>query len=80
LDKVKENYSAGKIFMVLYNETADEVRGVIKCINSDQSKKVAEILGVKMIGDICEFSEQSSDTKEAGQRIIERLRAGLIVK
>ena len=80
LDKVRENYSAGKIFMVLYNQTAGEVRGVIKCNNGDQIKKIAEILGVKPMGDICEFSEQASDTAEAGQRIAEKLRAGLLVQ
>jgi nanoRNase/pAp phosphatase (c-di-AMP/oligoRNAs hydrolase) len=80
LDKIRENYSAGKIFMVLYNETPGEVRGVIKCINNDQLKKIAEILEVKATGDVCEFSEQSGDTTEAGQRIVEKLRAGLSVE
>ncbi|KKP90046.1 MAG: Phosphoesterase RecJ domain protein [Candidatus Moranbacteria bacterium GW2011_GWC2_37_73] len=79
LDKIKENYSAGKIFMVLYNETPGQVRGVIKCINNDQLKKVAEILEAKAIGDVCEFSLQSGDTTEAGQHIVEKLRTGLIV-
>ena len=79
LDKVRENYSAGKIFMVLYNETVGQVRGVIKCINTDQLKKIAEILDVKTVGDICEFSEKSGDTTEAGQSIVEKLRAGLVL-
>ncbi len=77
LDKVKENYSAGKIFMVLYNEAIGEVRGIIKCISNDQAKKIAEILEVKVIGDVCEFSEQSDDTTQAGKNIVEKLRAGL---
>ncbi|EKE11998.1 MAG: hypothetical protein ACD_14C00048G0003 [uncultured bacterium] len=77
LDKVRENYSAGKIFMVLYNHSAGEVRGVIKCINNDQAKKVSQILDVKVSGDVCEFAEQSEDTLQAGKHIIEKLRAGL---
>ncbi|EKE20289.1 MAG: hypothetical protein ACD_8C00026G0005 [uncultured bacterium] len=79
LDKVRENYSAGKIFMVLYNHEIGEVRGVIKCINAEQAKKVAEILEIKVVGDTCEFSEKSDDTTEAGQRIVEKLRAGLMI-
>src|SRR6266568_111128 len=50
LDKIRENYSAGKMFMVLYNETAGQVRGVIKCASSDQLKKAAHVLGATCIG------------------------------
>lgn len=77
LDRVRENYSAGKIFMVLYNEAVGEVRGVIKCISADQTKKIAEILGAKVVGEVCEFSLQFDDTTQAGKNIVEKLRAGL---
>jgi hypothetical protein len=77
LDKIKENYSAGKIFMVLYNETAGKVRGIIKCNNNDQLKKISEILGVRADGEICEFCEDANDTTEAGQRTVEKLRTQL---
>ncbi|MDD5397429.1 MAG: DHH family phosphoesterase, partial [Candidatus Moranbacteria bacterium] len=80
LDKVKENYSAGKIFMVLYNHTEGEVRGVIKCISSDQLKKVAEILDAPIHGELCEFSRQADDTTEAGKQIVEKLRVELKVE
>ena len=80
LDKIKENYSAGKMFMVLYNETAGIVRGIIKCANSDQLKKVADILGATCVGDTCQFSEQSGDTAELGQRTVEKLKAQFIVQ
>lgn len=77
LEKIRENYSAGKIFMVLYNEKAGEVRGVIKCTNNDQTKKIAEILSAHCSGELCEFSMQFDDTTEAGKQIVEKLRAGL---
>lgn len=80
LDKIRENYSAGKTFMVLYNETAGKVRGVIKCVSSDQLKKIAHILGAACIGDTCEFSEDASDTSEAGQRVVEKLKAQLVIQ
>lgn len=78
LDKIKENYSAGKLFMVLYNEKAGEVRGIIKSTNAEQIKKIAEILGAKADGDIVEFSEEANDTTEAGQRMVGKLKAGLL--
>ena len=80
LDKIKENYSAGRIFMVLFNETAGEVRGIIKCVNEEQLKKIAEIMEVKAEGDVCEFKQEAVDTTEAGQRIVEKLRSGLAVQ
>lgn len=80
LDKVRENYSAGKIFMVLYNHSAGEVRGVIKCLNNDQLKKVADILEVPVRAGLCEFSRQAEDATQAGKQIIEKLRTGLIVE
>ena len=80
LDKIKENYSAGKLFMVLFNETAGEVRGIIKCTNEEQLKKIAEIMEVKANGDVCEFKQEAVDTTEAGQRVVEKLRAGLAVQ
>jgi hypothetical protein len=78
LDKIRENYSAGKIFMVLFNETAGQVRGVIKCANPDKLKKISELLGVKINGETCEFVEEAGDTTEAGQRTVEKLRNCLI--
>jgi nanoRNase/pAp phosphatase (c-di-AMP/oligoRNAs hydrolase) len=77
LEKIKDNYSAGKIFMVLHNETPGEVHGTIKGGNAEQIKVIAEILKANSSGDICEFRQQSSDTTEAGQRIVEKLRAVL---
>lgn len=79
LEKVRENYSAGKIFMVLYNEKAGEVHGVIKCISSDQTRKVAEILEAKTNGEVCEFTMQFDDTTQAGKMIVEKLRTALVL-
>ena len=80
LDKIKENYSAGKIFMVLYNETAGKVRGIIKCSNDEQLKKISQILETKANGEICEFCEDADDTTEAGQRMVEKIRTQMAVQ
>lgn len=80
LDKIKENYSAGKMFMVLYNETAGQVRGIIKCANTEYLKGVANIIGATCLGDTCEFTELANDTTEAGDRIVEKLKDQLLPK
>lgn len=80
LDKIKENYSAGKMFMVLYNETAGLVRGVIKTNKQEDLKRIAKIMGASCMGDTCEFSEEASDTIEAGQRIAEKLKAEFVIQ
>ncbi|HOW60618.1 MAG TPA: DHH family phosphoesterase [Candidatus Moranbacteria bacterium] len=74
LDKIKDNYSAGKIFMVLYNEMPGEVCGIIKCNNAEQLKKIAETLEISANGDTCQFKQEAVDTVEAGQRIVEKIR------
>lgn len=75
LEKIKENYSAGKIFMVLYNENSGTVSGVIKCNTQELMKAVADALGFEAKGDSCEFKEEAGDTADAGQRIVEKLKA-----
>jgi phosphoesterase RecJ-like protein len=80
LDKIKENYSAGKIFMVLYNETAGEIRGVVKCSSAEQLKKISEMLGVSASGEVCEFRQESADTVEAGQQVVEKIRSQIIAQ
>ncbi len=78
LDKIKENYSAGKIFMVLYNEIAGQVNGVVKGGSSEQLKKIAQLVEGTYSGDTCEFSMQSGDTNEAGSLVVEKIRAYFI--
>ena len=74
LEKIKENYSTGKIVMVLYDETPQMVKGVIKCTDSEQLKRIATILGGTAIGDICQFSQPSEDLREAGKKVVEKIR------
>jgi hypothetical protein len=76
LEKIRENYSAGKYFMVLYNETQGDVYGMIKCHgNGEQIKKVAELVGGKVNLDVCEFKLHAIDVAEAGQGIVDKIRS-----
>lgn len=78
LDKIRENYTAGKIFMVLYSEKAGEICGIVKCASQEQLKKIAEILEANITSGCCEFRQEAADAAEAGQRIVEKLRTQLI--
>ena len=80
LEKIRENYSAGKLFMVLYNETAGQVRGIVKSNSGENLKKVAEALGAKIEGEICEFFDQADDTAQAGQHAVEKIRTHFAVQ
>lgn len=79
LDKIKDNYSAGKIFMVLYNELAGQVRGVIKGGNEQQLKEIALLLEGKYFGETCEFIMNFDDTNEAGRLVVEKIRGQFAV-
>jgi len=75
LDKIKENYSAGKMFMVLYSENIGQVHGVIKGGNYEQLKEIALLLEGKCLGDTCEFFLSSEDTTQSGVLVVEKIRA-----
>lgn len=79
LDKIKDNYSAGKIFMVLHNKMAGQVRGVIKGGNEQQLKELASLLEGKYFGETCEFVMNFDDTNEAGRLVVEKIRGKIAV-
>lgn len=74
LEKIKENYSAGKIFMILYNDTPDSSRGIIKCVNHELLKRVAQQLEGTIRGNMCVFEQPIGDVNLCGKQIIEKLR------
>jgi len=75
LEKIRENYSAGKLFMVLFNETQGEVYGIMKSHQGGENvRKIAELIGGKMVGEICEFHLHSTDVIETGQDIVKKIR------
>jgi len=76
LEKIRENYSAGKLFMVLYNETQGEVYGMIKShLSGEHISKIAELVGGKVTGELCEFRMSSIDVNETGREVMEKIRA-----
>ncbi|MEI7621330.1 MAG: DHH family phosphoesterase [Candidatus Moraniibacteriota bacterium] len=74
LNKIKENYTTGKIFMVLHNEDPDQIKGFLKDSNPEELQKITTLLQGRSTGDTCQFSIQASDTTEAGKLVVEKIR------
>lgn len=80
LNKLKNNYSSGKLFLVLYHETPESIKGVIKFQRNDVSKKVKEELGEgegKTVLNTYEFNLNNSNMAEAEKEIIAKLKQKL---
>lgn len=80
LEKVKDNYSAGKIFLVLFNETQSVIRGMAKLIQPEMSHKFAAILPhwkEESSEGIFSFSIDETNLLDAESAIIEKIKAGL---
>lgn len=73
LKKIQENYSSGKIFMLLYHETASVAKGIIKCANQENLKKIAEVLNGNIEGGLCEFKVDVSEIKSIEKKIVESI-------
>jgi len=74
LEKIKDNYSAGDIFMVLYDEKVDITNVMIKCSDLEMAKKLAGIFGGEIKQDIVAFKIQGKDILEAEKEVMEKLR------
>lgn len=74
LEKVKDNYSAGDIFMVLYNEKTDLVVGMIRCANEEMAKKIADIFDGELKRDVVIFKNQGKNILEVEKEALEKLR------
>jgi len=73
LDKIKGNYSAGKVFMLLYQEEENAVSGIMKAINEDILKKLTELYKGDMQGSCAKFSLSDTTLEKAEKEIIGKL-------
>lgn len=72
LEKLRDSYSEGKIFMIIYNDTPSTCVAVIKA-NTEILRKINSAIEGSISNDILEIKLNSSDTKEAGDVISRRL-------
>jgi nanoRNase/pAp phosphatase (c-di-AMP/oligoRNAs hydrolase) len=69
LKKIQENYSSGKIFMLLYNETPESFKGIIKTTTKKDLEKISKNIQGKLEGNIFEFKATSADLKTLEEKI-----------
>ncbi len=74
LEKIRENYSAGRIFLVFYNETENIIAGAAKCAEAKESQRIAEIFSGELAQNIVKFKIEGKNMIEAEQEIIEKLK------
>ena len=70
LEKIKDNYSAGDIFMVLYNEKVDITTGMIKCSTPEMAKKLSGLFGGEIKQDIIVFKIEGKNILETEKEVL----------
>jgi len=74
LDKLQENYSEGKIFMALYNDTPDSTVALIKSDNPESLKKIHLFLDGTLKRDVIEIKLAFGNLVEAGEMISKKIK------
>lgn len=74
LEKIKDNYSAGRFFMVYYKESDDVIGGMIKCPRNGDAEKIAKIFNGQVFQDIVKFKIENQNMAEVEQEIIAKLK------
>lgn len=74
LEKIRENYSSGKIFLLIYAETPESIKGILSCTDGQRLEKIATVVGGVVKDGECEFVEHSSDLVAAGKKVVGKIR------
>jgi nanoRNase/pAp phosphatase (c-di-AMP/oligoRNAs hydrolase) len=74
LEKLQENYSDGKIFLIVFNDTLELYTAKIKIGDFETAMKLQAIFGGTLKRDILEFSIKSENVYTAGKYIFEKIK------
>lgn len=74
LEKIKDNYSAGETFLVLYSEKTNSTVGMVKCSNSELAKKIANIFQGQIKQDIVIFKMEGKNILESEKETLEKIQ------
>ncbi len=74
LEKLQENYSEGKTFMIIFNDTPNTSLAIIHSSNNSEILKIKSALNGELKRDILEVKFQSDNLTEISQAIIDRLK------
>jgi phosphoesterase RecJ-like protein len=74
LEKVKDNFSAGKYFAILFSETLERSIALVKNSDMDSLKKIQKQLGGEIINNYLEVIFEKKNILEAEKEMIEKLK------
>jgi len=74
LEKIQNNYEAGKIFLILYAASGEKVKGVLKFSEPERLSSLTQFDKGSIVGDIFEFELDSRNISEAENYCLEKLK------
>jgi len=74
LEKVKDNFAAGKYFAILYSETLDRSIAFVRNNDSESLKNIQKLLGGEIKDNFVEVAFEGKDILEAEKELLEKLR------
>ncbi len=77
LEKIQENYSEGKIFALIHNETPSTSAVLVKATLPERLKKLHLTFGGEIKGDLLKFKIEKGDLREAGKEIAQKIKLDL---
>ncbi len=80
LEKLAENYSDGRIFVLLYNETPKTITALIKTTTLEERNKINSQLESRMQQELIEVKLNQSDLTEAGKILAQKLKTVVTTK
>lgn len=74
LEKIKDNYSEGEIFLVFYHESEKAIAGVVKCDNLQKLNKIAELFKGETKQNIATFKLLDKNIEEGEKEILNKIK------
>jgi hypothetical protein len=74
LEKIRDNYSIGKNFLLLYNETADKVAAIFKSTAAEKNQKVLNLFGGETVNDNVLIHIDETNLEHAEEKILKKLK------
>jgi hypothetical protein len=74
LEKLQENYSDGRIFLLFYNDTPASVVAKLKASSPEFLRKIHQHLDGNIFKDVLEIKLPLSNIDEAGEMLTKRIK------
>ncbi len=74
LNKIRENYSSGRFFLLLYAEETGTTKAVLACTNTGNIKKIKEVFEGEVYEDVLVFKIVGKSPNDAEKEIIEKIK------